>query len=194
MVEAADLAELAARSNTVKVQSGGSEVFKQYFPLWSARNAPAVAGESGDLAGVYNKPGFYRPAILPEDVQGQPTKYAKRWGINPNADGTGRSMMSPRVDTTAIEEEEWQSCLFSGYTTSELKGQNAFLPDEMDQGPPDLGTGNIYGPLLNWEAIDPVEGSTKEKPQLVYDIGGSQGRVHRVRYPLYGCCTRHGWR
>lgn len=96
MVDAADAETLAAglRRDTVMVRDGAPQQFHQYFPLWSARN------EDGGLAGRYNMPGYYRPAILPEDAQNQPSKYARRWGVNPNADEPGRSMLTPYEDPT----------------------------------------------------------------------------------------------
>lgn len=54
-------------------------VYQQYFPLWSSRDPPpalATPDERGSLR-IMPMPGVYRPAVLPEDLPTQPTKYAK---------------------------------------------------------------------------------------------------------------------
>lgn len=129
------------------VGTGADGRFTDFYPEWTHKPHPSFTD------GNYYAPA-YRPALMPDDAQRDPTREALRFGIHPDAapadPAVGRSMMTPieshagaagrTADIEALEEEH-QAMMLEDFTTSELLRIGAYAPDHGPGNPSFTPTG-----------------------------------------------------
>ncbi|KAK4454255.1 hypothetical protein QBC34DRAFT_392922 [Podospora aff. communis PSN243] len=90
----------------LKSKLKGSTKFAVYVPPWTNPRWEDHTTVKGKVSGqpiTFERRDvsmLVRPALLPEDEKKNPTEYAKRYGINPDAASEGRSRMSPDRSTS----------------------------------------------------------------------------------------------
>jgi hypothetical protein len=90
----------------LKSKLQGPTQFAVYVPPWtdpSWADYPTLKGRVGGKDITFERRDvtmLVRPALLPQDAKKNPTEYAKRYGINPDAASEGRSRMSPDRSTS----------------------------------------------------------------------------------------------
>ena len=123
-----------------KIDGLGGKKYIEYIPPWTApnwtddvsevritRGANVITTRKGDVTHRV------RPALLDQDLDKNPTAYAKRWGIHPYASPEGRSRMSPRSSSTRIvglsERQETRTGEKAYINMADIAAQNFDLND-----------------------------------------------------------------